>query len=362
MSVINEQIKWVNKADIRQCKWVINYLRLELNAFFTITNDSELHGSITNYFYSWLDKENNKEIFIKRMKAAYALTTLPRQHFDWMDPSSDRLYSFAWFLLKNDGIVANFFEVATCHKERKKLFHEAFDTWVAPKENKLKYLNKIKYSWLDLLPLEEKFSWLKKEKTQCSWAWSYIKKPKVDIAYQSYPLVSLTEVRNAIITSIDLFEAPLQKKVELIQRMKKAWEEKVKRANIKAKKLKSDKKKQVKKQTAAFNKGVTVTPFSSDKPFELTMEDISNLLRQISQSNSYIALLEKKIEDQCLSLKYSTINLKKHNAFNQKLDENEKIRAKEKAGSKMKEIFCRRPESLIELPELKTISTIKLKE
>lgn len=279
-----------------------------------------------------------------------------------MDPSSVRLYSFAWFLLKKNGIVANFFEVATCHKERKKLFHEAFDTWVAPKENKLKYLNNIKYSWLDLLSLEDKFSWLKREKTQCVWAWNYIKKPKIDIANQSYPLVNVTEARNAIITSIDLFNAPLKEKIKLIQRMKKAWEEKVKRANIKAKKLKSGKNNQVKKQTTVFNKGVTITPLSSGKPLELTIEDINNLLRKISQSSSYIALLEKKIEDQSLSLQYSNINLKKHNAFNQKLNVDEKIRAREKADNKMKEIFCRRPESLIELPELNTISTIRLRK
>jgi hypothetical protein len=279
-----------------------------------------------------------------------------------MDSSSDRLYSFAWFRLINDGIVANFFEVATCHKERKNLFHEAFDLWVAPKANKLEYLNNIKYSWLELLSLEDKFSWLKKEKTQCSWAWSYIKKPKVNIAYQSYPLVNVTETRNAIITSIDLFNASLEEKIKLIQRMKKAWEEKVKRAKNKAKTLKSNKKNPVKKQTTELkSKGVVITPLSSSKPLELTMEDIINLLRQTSQSSSYIAILEKKIEEQCLLLQHSTINLKKHNAFNQKLSENEKIRAREKANTKMKEVFCRRPDSL-ELHELKTFSTITLKK
>ena len=187
-----DDLKWINKENVRQCYWAWCVTRLA---------DSE---KSTNLQY------DGKPVVIPNINVG-----------------ATHLYST---LLLNSSPQTS--------RQRHDLIIKFLDLVPTNLDNKKAFVRCLKDSWLGVYATE-RFSWLdKKNKNQCTWAWEYITNSKTSsIPHWFIPSPSGNEMEHeSTIATFDIWQAPTDTKKLFMIKMKKAWSQKKHRDKNKNKK------------------------------------------------------------------------------------------------------------------------------
>jgi len=175
---------------------------------------------------------------VKRTQTAFEETQLSDDNFKWIDKKDERLCNWVWCYIKNSPYILEasspiqrlnhkILKTNKRSSERYKGIIKSFLQAELHRDEQFTAIESIHQEWVNYVyPYDEFIKWFKaNNSTQVDWVLKYIKNYQsyeIDIAWQP---ATQTDQKNAIITTMDLWDNNAEKEL-FLNKIKKAWSQK----------------------------------------------------------------------------------------------------------------------------------------
>ncbi|QRV22439.1 hypothetical protein [Marinomonas foliarum] len=245
--MIRSNAEVLEAASERECAFYADYLlkTIKGSSARNLRGESleDRLSKLNEELESLINKNRAPKNFASQMRTAFRSTQLPSSYFRWIDKKDERLCNWLWCHLKrltkkpeldtadtNNSLqlLSNkaFIIERETPAERQSDVLTAFYDGEADHKQQQDILEALKVKWQEIQTNNTLINWLEENNpAQWHWAWSYLQNITQRPLEQAWIPTSDTEKKAAVIATIDLSDN-VDRKVLIIDKMKKAWSQK----------------------------------------------------------------------------------------------------------------------------------------